>query len=120
MAGTVTITEKFAKYLPVKKVRITWTSNAAGIANGITTEYYDGRICAVLAKPGTNTPSANYDVTLKDDDGDDVLLEAGQNLAAESVGLDESVLGCVSESKLHFGVVNAGSNKDGIFSVWIS
>jgi len=119
MAGTVTKTEVTAT--SVKKIRWSWTSDGDGDATSTTTAYFSGRILAFLTDPdGTAAPSPNYDVTITDGDGDDVLLGQGANRdTANTEYVTEANLGAVSSSKLTLTVANAGNSKKGVVALWL-
>lgn len=72
----------------VRATTITWDCNASGtctaLVNGIA-----GQVVRLYYDPGANgvapsgaSPSANYDITLSDQYGFDVLRGTGQNLSA--------------------------------------
>ena len=76
MAGTVTISEEI--HSSVKKIVFTWTSTAGGAADGTTTGAYTGKVLALVTDPdGPAAPTDNYDITLPDAEGDDVLQALG-------------------------------------------
>ena len=77
MAGTVTVSEE--THGTIKKLAWAWTSDASGDVSGTaTTNAYSGSIERLVTVPdGVDAPTADYDVTLLDQDSTDVLIGAG-------------------------------------------
>jgi hypothetical protein len=119
-AGTVVITETIIS--PVQKVKFAWTSAVGGAADGTTTYSYSGKIELLTTVPsgGGTAPSDNYDVTVVDSDGINVLAGAG---ADRDVANTEQVLGtslgAVASSTLTIHVTNAGDAKQGTVYLYI-
>ena len=89
--GTVAIGEAGIRD-GLQRWTIAWTSNGDGNAT-ITTTEITGTIERITFLPSAvsgDVPSDNYDVTLLDDDGVDVLRAKGANLSDTTV-LDVSV-----------------------------
>ena len=110
-------------YTGVKKLLIPWVSDESGDYSE-TSDFigYDGKIIALYTEPaaGEDAPTDDYDVTLLDKDGTDVLLGAGldrDTADAEVVASDS--LGAVAGSPLTLVVANAGSEKGGTVIVYI-
>lgn len=118
-AGTVTVAEE--TFGSVKKVAFTWTSSAGGAADGTTTAAYNGVIERLVTVPsGSSAPTDNYDITIVDEDGTDVLMGSGQNRdtsATEQVLA--SSLGVVANDKLTLHVTNAGSATSGVVYLYV-
>ena len=120
MAGTVTISEE--RFGSVKKILFDWISDASGDADAQTTKAYNGKILAVVTDPDdTDAPTDNYDVTVTDQDGIDVLNGAGANrdTANTEQVTDESLLGVVANDRLTVNVSNAGNANAGKVYVYI-
>lgn len=120
MAGTVVITEE--THSTVKKIKLEWTSDAAGAADGTTTKAYSGEIIRLVTIPGTAgvQPTDLYDVVVNDEDSADVLMGAGANRSnAATQQVLGSSLGCVANDKLTLGITNAGNAKSGTTIVYI-
>lgn len=118
-AGTVTVAEE--AHSSVRKITWTWTSTAGGAADLITTRAYDGKIEAVVTNPdGVAAPTDDYDITITDEDGTDVLSAAGANrdTANTEIVLSAS-LGIVANDKLTLNVTNAGAAKSGVVHLYI-
>ena len=79
MAGMITTVSEL-RIGTVKKITFAWLSDdTAGTATGTTTFPYDGKLITLVTDPGTAAPTDNYDVTVTDADGHDVLVGAGAN-----------------------------------------
>lgn len=109
----------------LKCISFAWTSVAdpAGTASTVTLEAYNGRVAGLVAVPGADgeQPTDNYDITLTDSRGIDVLAGAGANMsnAAAVHKVAEEALGYVVDSKLTFAVANAGTAKTGVAHVFL-
>ncbi len=118
MAGTVTATEK--TYPSVKKITWAWTSTAGGLADLVTTLPYDGKLIGLGTDPGAGPPSPNYDITITDADGHDVLLGAGANRHTTTTEyVDGTNIGGVSDSVLTLNVSGTGGVSSGVVILWI-
>lgn len=118
-AGTVTVAEE--GFGSVKKITWTWTSTAGGAADLATVGVYTGKIEALVTNPdGVAAPTDNYDLTITDADGTDVLSAAGLNrdTANTEIVLSAS-LGIVANDKLTLNVTNAGSATSGVVHLYI-
>ncbi len=71
MTGTVATVE--TDHTSVKKIKWTWTSAAGGAASDTTVGYYSGEVLCVVTDPGATAPTADYDLTITDSDGPDIL-----------------------------------------------
>ena len=120
MAGTVTITESNFNNPPTDVLNFAWVSDASGDVSGTNTDNkYTGTITRMKFIPsGSAVPTANYDVTLLDSDGCDVMDAQGvdrSDTATEcAVGFGE-----VMGSTLQLVVANAGNAKEGTVVVHI-
>ena len=136
MAGTVTVSEQ--KFLgtadrPIRKYVFSWTSDASGDVSGTVSTYFiSGTIVKAVFVPGSGgvAPTANYDVTLLDEQGADVLGGQGANrsatlpeAAAPGVLLcDGTVVGVAPmqvDNQLELRVANAGSAKQGSLRLYV-
>ncbi len=120
MAGMVTTVLEL-RIGTVKKITFDWLSDdAAGTATGTTAAAYDGKIITLITDPGTAAPTDDYDVTVTDADGHDVLVGAGANRDTANTELvAEALLGAVAVSKLTVNISNAGNAKDGEVILYI-
>ena len=130
-AQVVTITESNASYpelQKVRKIKWAWTTDsvngaivdatAAGQANK-TTYKYTGEIYRLITDP-TDGPTDNYDVTILDDDGYDVLMGAG--LDRDTTTTEQvlwSSLGICLNSQLRLNIGTAGNSKSGVVILYI-
>ncbi len=72
MAGS-SVTFTYDETGPIKKIIADWVSDdAAGTASS-TTKKIVGRLIKGVTDPGATAPSANYDITITDEEGVDVL-----------------------------------------------
>lgn len=116
MAGSsVTFTETTIG--PVRRVKAVWVSDdSAGTASGTTTYGYNGKcelLTTVPAAAGA-APTDNYDITVTDADGVDVLAGGGANRdTANTEQVLGTSLGAVATSKLTVSIANAGNSKGG-------
>jgi hypothetical protein len=118
MAGTVTVVEN--RTGTAKKIKWSWTSDASGNADLVTSFPYDGEIIGLTTVPsGVAAPTDNYDITITDDDGDDVLLGTGQNRSATLTQFVSTGLAVAANKKLTLNVSNAGNAKAGTTILYI-
>lgn len=124
MAGAVTYTiEKAGKSFSTNKLYIkmtgSWTTDSSGDVNGITTAFkVSGVPILIITDPdGTDIPTDNYDITLIDDDGYDVLQGKGVDRDS-SLTEQVSYLGVVFNTNLTLVVDNAGNAKKGVITIY--
>lgn len=139
MAGTVTTTNlnqggtegRSGFFAPaIQKYSLAWTSDASGDAT-VTTERLFGTLIGVAFIPsGSAAPTANYDVTLTDDNGVDVLSGQGANLSNATAtrvvpgvpfkdGTTTSIAPVVINDTLDLAVANAGNAKGGTVVLYL-
>ncbi len=120
MAGTVTVAE--TTHTTVKKIYWDWLSTAGGAADLITTLPYDGLIERAVFIPdgGGTQPTDQYDVTVTDSDGVDVLAGLGANLTnAATVSKTHADGLTAAVGKLTLNVTNAGNAKGGLVILYL-
>lgn len=119
MAGTVTVTEETIGN--VHKIKWTWISTAGGAADLVTTKAYGGIVRNLRTVPagGGSAPTDDYDITITDPDGLDVMLGAGAN--RDTAVTENAVPGSTSTAhgKLTLNVTNAGATKGGTATLYI-
>jgi hypothetical protein len=120
-AGTVTVTEE--THGSLKKITFVWTSDASGVVSGtLTTGAYNGAIERLVTVPAAAAaaPADNYDVTLLDEDGVDVLMGAGADRdTANTEQVQRSSLGVVANDRLELRIANAGDANSGTVHVYL-
>lgn len=120
MAGTVTLTEK--DFGPgVKKIKWAWTSTAGGVADKITVDGYYGIVLALVTIPAAagDAPDDNYDITITDEEGYDVLQGAGADRDTANIETAEPAKTSVAHGKLTLNVAAAGSANQGTAILYI-
>lgn len=121
MAGTVTVSE--TTHTTVRRIYWDWLSTAGGAADLVTTVAYDGLLERAVFIPdgGATQPDPNYDVTITDPDGVDVLAGLGANLdnAATVVKTHADGLTAVSGQLLTLNVSGAGAANGGTVILYL-
>ena len=120
--GTVTTTETTLG--SAKKVEFLWVSGTAaeaGTASTTTTAAFDGDIIGFATVPTVGIePTDNYDITVTDAGGHDVLMGAGADRdTANTEYVAGTSLAVAAGSKLTFNVTNAGTSKGGTAILYI-
>ncbi len=108
----------------VQKIKWDWLSATGGAVVGSVTAYkYSGVIARVETIPGTGdaAPTAAYDITIKNEDGVDVLSGLGADRSATATETKNfgDGLGCVVDSTLTLAVANAGDANSGTVILYI-
>ena len=117
MAGSsVTITKKSIKGL--NRIKFVWVSDdAAGTASGATTFEVIGQPMQFITVPngGGTAPTALYDVTLKDENGLDILNGLGADRSATATETKKITDGLqtIVATTLTLAVAAAGNSKGG-------
>lgn len=102
-----------------RRVDWSWTSHTDGtVAGGVgLSGTIIGRIVGFITNPGVAAPTDNYDITLLNSDGVDVLAAAGvdrDTLNSEQVN---PAVPIPVDGTLELVIANAGSGKNGVFSI---
>jgi hypothetical protein len=123
MSAVGSITETISKTRTMRSIAWDWTSSAGGAVSGIPSTAISGVIERVVFVPGAGgvEPTDAYDVTLLDEDGFDVLVGLGGNLAQSSATQIVPLLGdgtttadkVAIDGQLTLTVANAGEAKQG-------
>lgn len=100
-------------YTSVKKIKWSWVASAGGTMAEETSASFDGAVLSLVTVPGAPTPDANYDITVTDVDGNDVLAGQGANRHETNTEQVVASLGAVSKSKLTLNVSAAGTSTQG-------
>lgn len=132
-AQAVTITELSGAYSdlqPIRKIKWAWTATDAGIVAAsvvagltpTTTLKYTGQLARLVTIPAgtTSAPDDNYDVTILDEDGYDVLMSGGLNRdTANTEQVNASSLGVCLASTLSLRIADAGDANGGTVILYI-
>src|SRR5512141_2619727 len=120
-AQVVTLTE--TRHTSVKRIYWDWLSTDAGAVVSSTTYPYDGLLERAVFIPdaAATQPTDNYDITITDPDGNDVLASLGANLSnsATVVKTHANGLTAVSGQVLTLNVTNAGNAKGGAVILYL-
>lgn len=135
MAITFTYDEghdRNGQYRGVRKVIASWTSDGSGDASGTT-----GKLAGLLVKAVTNPtdgPTDNYDITLADEDGVNILAGCDDDLTDRDTANSEEVYFLVKDhagsplaQSLHpvvcgpltVTVAAAGDTKSGVLTLFL-
>lgn len=118
MAGTVTVTE--TSLVNVHKIRWTWTSTAGGAADLVTAGAYAAEVLALVTNPDDSAaPTDNYDVTITDAEGYDVMQAAGADRDTANTETATPAKTSVAFGQLTLNVTNAGSAKSGVAILYL-
>ena len=121
MAGTVTYTREYLKepdrHYVGEEITVSWTSDSSGNADKLLPRL-TGWLVFMKFNPGATAPTDDYDVKLKDSDGDDVLegiAEDRDTTTSEFLPTAGSGVLALREfnGNYTFDVSNAGSSKQG-------
>ena len=108
---------------PVSIIIWSFISSAGGAASE-QTKKVSGKVKRMVTNPdNVDTPSANWDLTITDEDGVDILEGEGANRDPAGAGTSEGYAFTISEliaSKLTFTVANAGSANKGVVKLYLT
>lgn len=119
---------------PVKRVIVDWTSDDTTGAVSGTCAKVSGRLVKGVTDPGATAPTDNYDVTITDDEGVNVLAGCDDDLADRDTSNSEEVYFLVKDhagtplaqslhpvvcSPLSIAVENAGNSKTGQLILYV-
>jgi hypothetical protein len=121
--GTLTFTRSTSN-APYRQLEFNWTSTAGGAVSGILSTNINGKIVAVITDPGSPAPTDNYDVTMIDANGFDVLMGRGidrDTVNTERVcpgqpitdGTTLGITNVIVHGTLELRIANAGSATQG-------
>lgn len=117
-SDTLTLSGYYSTLPRYRKVVMDWLSDAsAGTVAKTTTQKFSGRLVCVEFVPGSATPTDAYDVTIKDDQGIDILIGGGANVpqagAFVTTGASSVPFPTIVDTTLALAVANAGNSKTG-------
>jgi hypothetical protein len=120
VAGTVPVSEERSGRF--RKITWAWTCTAGGSAIKGTPHTATGKLVRLVTVPAAagDAPTDNYDVTILDQDGTDVLMGAGANRdTADTEQVAQASLGIVVNDTLELNVANAGNAKKGTVYLYL-
>lgn len=117
MAGTVTVEE--SHFLGVSKIKWSWTSAVGGAADLITPHSYYGEVLALVTNPGATAPTDDYDITITDADGYDVMQGAGADRDTTNTETAVPASTSIAFGQLTLNVAAAGDAKVGTATLYI-
>jgi len=82
-AADSSVTQELYRIGNLYRLELSWTANATGSVEGISTKQINGTIYGVETDPGTTAPTNSYDITLKDQYGLDIMGGALEDRSAE-------------------------------------
>lgn len=103
----------------VCRVKWSWTSATGGTVTYPTVSGYYGEVIALLTDPGSTAPTDNYDITIEDSDGYDVMQAAAQNRDTANTETAVPTAKSVAFGPLTLKVTNAGDAKVGVAVLYI-
>ena len=108
----------------IKKIKAEWASGTGvneGTATVTTTNPFDGRIIGATTVPdGVAAPTADYDITVADNDGVDIALGAlADRHTANTEYVAEASMAGVAHSLLTISIAAAGDTKEGTLYLYI-
>lgn len=117
MAGTVTILESY--FGDVAKLKWAWTSSAGGAADLESALSYYGEVLHALFDPGATAPTDDYDATIVDEEGYDVLQGGGANRDTANNEVVVPTARSLAFGKLTLHITNAGNAKNGVVILYV-
>ncbi len=103
----------------VCRIKWTWTSAADGTVVKATLSGYYGEVIALFTDPGATAPTDNYDITVTDPDGYDVMQAAGANRDTANNETAVPTAKSLAFGPLTLNVTNAGDAKLGVAVLYI-
>ncbi len=108
---------------PITRIELAMVSHTDGTVASLSTAAINGTILRWTTNPGATAPDANWDITLLDEDGIDVLAGLGANQHTSSStskcgmvvagdGTNTSMVPFTVAGSLTPSVTNAGSGKN--------
>lgn len=119
MAAVVTVTEAQAPDGQRHKIQWTWLSHTDGSASLVTPHQFHGEVLALVTDPGATAPTDNYDITITDADGYDVLQGAGANRDTANTETAVPPAKSIAFGALTLNITNAGDSKVGVVTLYI-
>ena len=120
MASSVTLVESTGKGL--QKIKATIIAHTDGVVTGVATAgTYNGKVERLITDPdGSSAPSADWDLTITDDDGYDVLAGAGTDRhTSNTEQVLGTSLGIVKSSTLTVAASGMGSGGKAVVYLYL-
>ena len=114
-AQVVTVTETI--YSSVKRIKWAWACTDAGVVSSACTKVLNGEIIRVEFVP--TDPTDQYDATIKDSNGIDLLAGQGSNLSGTNTIVLTEGLGPVCGGLVTLAIANAGNAKSGVTYLYV-
>lgn len=118
----------------IRKLTCEWTSDGSGNASG-TSPKVAGRLIRGVTDPGSTAPSDNYDISITDESGADVLAVCQSGLSNRDTTNSEQVYFLVLDAaagtplaqsihpvvcgQLTVTIANAGDTKSGVLCLYL-
>ena len=131
LVGSVTRTDT-AEFYGMRKIKLAWTCTAGGAVSGFLLGVTRGMIRKMVTIPagGGSAPSDNYDITLLDDEGADVLNGRGADRDTANIeqvcpgvtctdGTSPTSVPVAVASDLQLVIASAGASKSGTIVLYI-
>jgi hypothetical protein len=119
MAAAIISVEE-SSFEGISKVKWTWTSATDGTASLVTAKSYFGVVLSLRTDPGATAPTANYDITVTDADGFDVMQGAGADRHTSTSEDTSPASTSVAFGSLTINISNAGDAKTGVAVLYIA
>jgi len=116
----VTLTEDTDTKQPFNQITWAWTSATDGSVSSQTAGSFTSKEISMITDPGATAPTADYDITITDENGVDVMLATGTDrhtTATEYVKAANT--GVVYKSRLTLTIAAAGAEKTGTVYLWL-
>jgi len=122
IGSSCTITEE--THGTVKKITFAWavgSASSSAVTASATSNAYSGAIKRLVTVPdGSTAPSANYDITVSDQNSTDVLMAGGANRhSANTEQVNAASLGIVANDTLTLKVTGCGASCAGTVYLYI-
>ena len=121
--GTIVIER--IKRIGRRIISLAWTCTAGGAVTANITAL-SGTLMRVVTNPGATAPTDDYDITLKDQDGLDILAGGGANRDTANTeeftpfGTDATFgTPMVFDGDLALAITTAGASKEGVLRLYI-
>ena len=115
--AVITVSE--SSFEGVCKIKFTWQSATDGSGALATAFGYYGEVLALYTDPGATAPTDNYDITVTDEEGYDVMQGAGANRDTANNETAVPTAKSVAFGKLTLNLANCGDAKQGVAILYV-